>query len=190
MVAFFCLFITGLMAVVLAFIATRSSFVPYVVEIDKLGRSYYGGSPSGVINAQPRYVQATLAEWIKETRSVYVDGSAQKEAVENAFSLINQADEAFSFCSEYFKEQSPFKRAENETVTIEVQGTPLPITETAWEIEWIETIRERNGEVKARELWKATVSVYQQAPKGEEAMMRNPLGLFVRSVSWTRERNL
>ncbi len=44
-----------------------------------------------------------------------------------------------------------------------------------------------NGGAAGLERWTAVVSIVQQTPRTEERMRRNPLGIYVNGLSWSRE---
>lgn len=87
-------------------------------------------------------------------------------------------------------EASPFKRAETETVSIEIVSV-IPQSETAWRIEWTETTRTRDGAIKSSpERMAALVTVYlipATSSTTEAEIRKNPLGLYVKDYSWSRQ---
>ena len=44
-----------------------------------------------------------------------------------------------------------------------------------------------DGSVTGKTTWEAVLSVDTVAPASEEAMLSNPLGLYVVNLSWTRQ---
>ncbi len=72
--------ITLVLAFGLVWVSTRSKFVPYVVEVDKLG--YAIGAPSALTeNTTPistdRMVRYELAAFIRNAREVITDPAAE-----------------------------------------------------------------------------------------------------------------
>jgi type IV secretory pathway TrbF-like protein len=87
------------------------------------------------------------------------------------------------------KKLDPFSRAANETVSVEIASTNQ-ISESAWQVDWKETIRDRDGNLKEPVVrMRAVLNVYT-VPLGrgatEAEIARNPLGIFVRDFNWTR----
>lgn len=168
-------------------LAGKSEFVPYVVEIDKLGRVNNVCAPSSNFKAEKKHIQGALAGWIQGTRSVFSDGSAQRLGVEKSFASISKSDPSFVFLSRFSKEN--WKRSTEETVNVELIGQPLPITEKTWQIEWKEYVKNRAGEVVREEVWQGNFEIYFGTPKSQKTMLYNPLGLFIKSISWTRQQS-
>jgi type IV secretion system protein VirB5 len=85
---------------------------------------------------------------------------------------------------------SPFKRAVKETVSTEIVSV-IPQTPETWQVDWMETTRDRQGVAKAQGVrMRALVTVYTVASTSsttEEQIRNNPLGIYVRDFSWSRQ---
>ncbi|MNL84594.1 VirB8 protein [compost metagenome] len=44
-----------------------------------------------------------------------------------------------------------------------------------------------NGEAAGLDRWTAVLSIVLQAPRTEERLRKNPLGIYINGLSWTRE---
>jgi type IV secretion system protein VirB5 len=75
-------------------------------------------------------------------------------------------------------------------VNIEIETT-LQQTGETWQVDWIETTRDRQGVPKSPpQRWRALVTVYmvETTPETTEEQMRdNPLGIHVRDFSWSKQ---
>jgi len=167
-------------------LASKSEFVPYVVEIDKLGQIRNVSQPNGKFAPDTKHIQGVLTAWLEHTRSVWTDGNASRNSVEKSFSHISKADPSFIFLSEFSK--TNWKRGAEESVTIEVIGEPLPVTKKTWQIEWKEMVKSRTGEPLREEVWKGNFEVYFATPKTQKLILNNPLGLQIRTVSWSKQK--
>jgi type IV secretion system protein VirB5 len=177
----------------MAYIGSQSKFVPMVVEVDKLGQHAASVVADRTQPADPRVVRAAVAAWISDARLVTPDIALQRKAVFQVYAMLAPNDPATNKMNEWLNgtdTSSPFKRAANETVSIEVE-TALQQTEQSWQVEWIETTRDRQGALKAPPLrWRALLTVYSAAatPETTEQQMRdNPLGIHVRDFSWSKQ---
>lgn len=166
--------------------ATQSKIVPYVVEVDRLNVTLPVAPADRAAPSDSRIVRAQLAEWVRDARSVYVDGAAQRASVLEAYALVDQNSAAFKVLNETMQEQDPFKRAQKETVTIDVQSV-LPIGESpnSWRVEWKETVRGRDGTVISSVPWQAAITTTTNPPTTEAGVLKNPLGLYVTAVGWS-----
>jgi type IV secretory pathway TrbF-like protein len=174
-------------------IGSMSRFVPYVVEVDKLGQPV-AVAPANLATAlDPRIVHATVASFIADARLVTPDIALQRKAVFRIYSMLSANDAATAKMQEWLNgtdESSPFKRAANETVSIEITSV-LPQTADTWQVDWIETLRDRQGTMKGKPYrMRALVTVYAlpTTPQTTEEQLRNnPLSIFVRDFAWSRQ---
>jgi type IV secretion system protein VirB5 len=118
-------------------------------------------------------------------RSVYVDAAAQRSVIDEGYAMISRTGSSFKALTDYFRENSPFERAEKETVTVEVH-TVLPVAGNTWRVEWSETTRGRNGEVQKVDEWQSSITVLISPPSDEVTILKNPLGIYIVEYSWTK----
>ncbi len=174
----------------LVVIGTQSRFVPYVVEVDKLGQTMGVGRADKAAVADERVIRATLGSFIRDARMVSFDRHIQNEAIWRLFSMLKQGDPALLKMTEYMKDPntSPTKRAETESVGVEIAAI-LAQSPNTWEITWTETAWNRVGQPVRKQLMRGLLSVYSIPPTSatkEDDILRNPLGLFVKDYSWAR----
>ena len=185
-VAIFCLVLATVSVVGALSLAKKSEFVPYVVEMDKLGRVSNVSFPSTQIDANPAHIRGELAGWIQATRAVFTDGNAQRLMVEKSFAKISKADPAFVDLSSFSK--ANWQRSADESVSIEIVGDPLSITDKSWQVQWREIVKARNGEMLREEIWMGNFEIYFATPRTQKTLLDNPLGLFIRTISWTKQK--
>ena len=167
-------------------LAKKSEFVPYVVEMDKLGRISNVSFPTNTIDAKPAYIRGELAGWVQATRTVSSDGNAQRLLVEKSFAKISKSDPAFIDLGSFSKVN--WQRSADETVSVEIVGDPLSITEKSWQVQWKEIVKARNGEMMREEIWMGNFEIYFSTPRTQKTLLDNPLGLFIRTISWTKQK--
>lgn len=173
-------------------IGSQSRFVPYVVEVDKLGQPVAVAPASQAAAVDQRVVHASVASFISDARLVTPDIALQRKAVFRLYSMLSANDPATAKANEWLNgtdESSPFKRAARETVSIEVLSV-LPQTPDTWQVDWTETVRDRQGALKGQPFrMRALVTVYTvpATPQTTEEQVRNnPLGIYVRDFSWSK----
>ncbi len=171
-------------------IGSQSKFIPYVVEVDKLGQAAAAGPLMAASKIDPRLINATVAEFITDGRLVTPDVAVQRKAIFRIYAHLAANDPATQKMNEWLngsQESTPFQRATREMVSIEIRSV-LPQSPDTWQVDWLETIRDRQGVVTGRVNWRALVTVYTAATnrRTEEEMRMNPLGVFVRDFSWSR----
>ena len=109
------------------------------------------------------------------------------------YSMLSANDPATAKTNEWLngsEDSSPFKRAAKETVSTEILSV-IPQTPDTWQVDWMETTRDRQGVVKGLPVrMRALVTVYTVATTPnttEEQVRNNPLGIYVRDFSWSKQ---
>ncbi|CAI10542.1 TrbF protein of DNA transfer system (plasmid) [Aromatoleum aromaticum EbN1] len=173
-------------------IGSQSKFIPYVVEVDKLGQMVAAGPVTAAAKADPRVVHASVAEFIGDARIVTPDVALQRKAVFRVYAKLSPNDPATAKMNEWLNghpEASPFKRAEKEMVNVEIK-TVLQQSPDTWQVDWVETSRDRQGIVKGQPVtMRALVTVYTaevSSQTTDEQLRNNPMSVFVRDFSWSR----
>jgi type IV secretory pathway TrbF-like protein len=193
--------LTGILSLLIAlgavggvvYIGSQSKFIPYVVHVDKLGQAAAVAPAQRAAPADTRVVLAAVAAWVADIRTVTPDIALQRKAVYRVYSMLAPNDAATAKSNQWLngtEDSSPFKRAAKETVSVEMSSI-LPQTADTWQVDWIETVRDRQGLVKGQpQRWRALVTVYLVPPTAdttEEQMRNNPLGIYVREFSWSKQ---
>jgi type IV secretion system protein VirB5 len=177
----------------MTYIGSQSKFIPYVVEVDRLGQRQAVGPADRAAPVDQRVVHAAVADWIGSMRLVTPDIALQRKAVFKVYSMLAPNDPATAKTNEWLngtEESSPFKRAAKETASIEIASV-IPQTPDTWQVDWTETVRDRQGVKKGEpQRWRALVTVYTMPTTPDttdEDMRNNPLGVHVRDFSWSKQ---
>ena len=169
----------------MAYIGAQNKMVPYVVEVDKLGAAVAVQRADIPMVANAASIKAHLARWIQNTRSIYLDVAAEKQALKEAYASINNNGPGSGTLNDYFQQHEPFKQAENESVSVQVESVQ-PISTKTWRIEWQEDHRARDGRLVSSLEQQATVSIVISPPTDEATILVNPLGIYIDSFSWSQ----
>lgn len=166
-------------------LGSQNRFVPYVIQVDKLGAAVAVGQATEAQSVEPKMIRAQLARWIAATRGVVVDAAAQRQMIKDAYAGVNSRSSAYGELNDFFRGNQPFSRAAVEGVTVDIQSV-LPISRDTWRVEWVETRRGRDGRLLSTSTWQSTITVAIQAPSDEAGILKNPLGIYVNAFSWQR----
>ncbi len=162
----------------------------YIVQVDKQGsiqtvRSIDTKPDARVLSG---VVSKQLINWIQDTRDVSVDAQIEREHVSEAYSYIQKDTPAMTKINEHFQKNDPFKRAEKETVYVDITSI-LRLKDGAYQIQWQEkTMNRQNGRlIKAAETWSAVCYTEILPPLDERSLLRNPTGLIIKDFNWSKE---
>jgi type IV secretion system protein VirB5 len=181
--------LSGLIALVatsgLISLSLRSHVVPFVVLVDNLSRPVASGIAEQASGNDDRLKRASIFTWIENLRLVTADGVSQRRAIDRVYAEIANGTAAQTFISDFYRADPPSKRAQTETVSVDVNSV-LPTSDRTYEVEWVETTRDLYGAVKATDRWKGSFSVAINPPKDERQARVNPVGLYVTNASWAK----
>ena len=174
-------------------IGSQSKFVPYVIEVDKLGQTLAVSVADKAAPADPRIVSSLLARAITLARMVTPDVVVQRNAIFELYASPDSSDPAALKMQEYLgsdSDTSPFKRAAKETVDVQITSV-IPQSDETWQVDWMETVRARgDGSIISRFRMRALVRIYVVPPTNrtsEEQIRKNPLGIFIRDFNWSKQ---
>ena len=170
-------------------IGSQSKFVPYVIEVDKLGQTLPVSVADKAAPADPRIVSSLLARAITLARMVTPDVVVQRNAIFELYASLDSSDPAaLKIGSD--SDTSPFKRAAKETVDVQITSV-IPQSDETWQVDWMETVRARgDGSIISRFRMRALVRIYVVPPTNrtsEEQIRKNPLGIFIRDFNWSKQ---
>jgi type IV secretion system protein TrbF len=176
------------------YIGSQTKFVPHIIEVDKLGQPLAIGAAEGLNDANKQLViRSRLASLVSDARMVTPDAQLQTDAIYRVYASITHNDPAMEKMNHWYNgsdKSTPFVRAQKETVSVQIDSA-LPLSEETWQLDWTETTRDRQGsEAKPPEKWRALITVYLVAPTPEtteEQLFKNPLGIYVKDFSWSKQ---
>jgi type IV secretion system protein VirB5 len=183
--------ITGMLMAVIGFSyalyqSTQVKLVPYIVEVDKLGTAATAGYPQQIEYADPRVVRATLGSFVTNFRSVTPDTVVQKQYIDRAYAHLRSSDPATEKVNAWFRSNSPFDRAREKTVAIEVNNI-VPLSNQSYQIDWTEYERDRQGKEIATRRFRGIATVTLTPPQDEAVIRLNAIGLYLKDFDWTAQ---
>ena len=174
-------------------IGSQSKFVPYVVQVNNLGEAVAVSRADTAAVADQRVIHASVASFINDLRLVTPDIALQRRAIFRAYAMLSTNDPATVKANEWFggdENSSPFKRAETETVNVEIISV-IPQSEETWQVDWLEKVYDRQGHLAEPPFkMRALLRVYTQPPTQnttEEQIRNNPLGIYIQDYSWSKQ---
>src|ERR1700683_1894888 len=115
--------------------STRSRFIPYVVEVDKLGYGLTVPKPlipstdPVLVDRMERY---EVASFIRNSRSVSNDPSAEQHMLNDMLAHAKGAAD------------NPSKKAEQQTISVQIDSI-LELSAHSFQVRWTEQARDRMG---------------------------------------------
>ncbi|OYR32708.1 virB8 family protein [Brucella lupini] len=168
------------------YLSTQVKLVPYIVEVDKLGNTVSGGFPQQIEYADARVVRATLGNFVASFRSITPDAVVQKQYIDRTYALLRTSDPSTQKVNAWFRGNSPFEKAVNATIAIEVNNI-VALSNQTYQIDWTEYERDRKGKEVATRRFRGIATVAITSPQDEATIRLNPIGVYVTDFDWTAQ---
>jgi type IV secretion system protein TrbF len=183
LMAFGCLGLALLMGGALVWRAGQALVTPYVIEVESAGQVRAVGEALTPYHPTDAQIAFHLERFITNVRSLSIDPVVVRKGWIEAYDFTT--DHGAAVLNEYARTHDPFARIGQETVSVEVTSVVRASSDT-FQVRWIER-RFVNGSAAATERWTAMVSIVLQPPHTEARLRRNPLGIYVNGLNWSRE---
>jgi len=177
----------------MVWLSNRSRYIPYVVEVDKLGYSLTVPqplTPSSVPDVTARMQRYEVAAFIRNARAVSIDPQVEHEMLNSL--LAHARGAADRFLDAYYHSEgfthNPFKIAERQTVSVQIDSI-LQLSPQSYQVRWTEMQHDLNGvELASPTHWEAVLQTQITPPNSDAAILSNPLGFYVTQISWTQQQ--
>lgn len=183
LMAFGSMSLALLMAGGLVWRSAQSIVTPYVIEVDQAGQVRAVGEAATPYQPADAQIAFHLARFISGVRSLSIDPIVVRQSWLEAYDYTT--DKGTAVLNDYARTNDPFSRIGQQSVAVQVNSV-VRASDTSFQVRWTER-RYVNGEAAGLDRWTAVLSIVLQAPRTEERLRKNPLGIYVNGLSWTRE---
>jgi type IV secretion system protein VirB5 len=87
--------------------------------------------------------------------------------------------------NEFARANDPFANVGQSSIAIEVTSV-IRASQNSFQVRWVER-KFSNGAASATERWTAILTIVMTMPRDESHLRKNPLGLYVDGLNWSRE---
>ncbi len=183
LIAFGNLGLAAGLAAALVWQATRGTIVPWVVQVDQLGQAQ--AVAPAITDYRPSDAQIAwyLAQFIGQVRSVGFDPIIVRQDWLKAYDFVT--DRGALALNDYARTNDPFAKIGKAQVAVDVSSV-IRASPDSFRIAWVER-RYENDSLAATERWTAIVTIVIETPHDAEKLRRNPLGVFVHAINWSKE---
>ncbi len=161
----------------------QSRVVPYVVEVDRLGEARAVTPAATEYQATDPQIAWHLGKFIVHVRSRSLDPVLMRANWLSAYDFATER--ASLFLGEYARAANPFAEVGRRTVSVQVTSV-VRASDSSFQVKWTEQEYER-GALADTSRWTAILTVKIKPPRAAEVLRKNPLGLYVDAIDWSRE---
>ena len=164
-------------------LASQSRVTPYVVQVDKFGAVQAIGPATQNYTPTDAEIAWYLARFVTDVRSLSLDPVVVRRNWLEAYDYAT--DHGAVFLNQYAQANDPFKAVGERTVSVQITSV-VRVSDGSFQVKWVEQIFEHDALART-EHWTAILSVVTKQPTTAEILKKNPLGLYVNGVNWSRE---
>ena len=175
--------ISALLAGGLIWQSARGSITPWVVQVDKFGEAQAVAPADSNHRPSDPQIAFHLARFIENVRGVPADAVVLRQNWMRSYDFVT-ARGALAL-NDHARRNDPFVLVGKSQVAVDVSSV-IRASDSSFRISWIER-RYQDGSLVATERWSAIVTVVIQMPRTPDALRKNPLGVFVNALNWSKE---
>lgn len=182
--AFFgALGLSGALTAALIWQNARGTIVPWVVEVDRLGEARSVAPAEAGFNPSDPQIAFHLARFIEHVRALPDDPVVVRTNWLRAYDFVS--DRGALALNDYARNNDPFAVIGREQVAVDVTSV-IRASPQSFRVAWTER-RYRDGALAGTSRWTAILGVAVQPPRTPDALSKNPLGILVTSINWSKE---
>ncbi|MEM7569915.1 MAG: conjugal transfer protein TrbF [Pseudomonadota bacterium] len=163
--------------------SSSSLITPYVVELESNGDIRAVKSAIAHYDPTDAQIAHQLAAFIQNVRSVSIDPIVVRENWLKAYAYTT--DQAALSLNQYARDHDPFAEVGKRSVSVTVASV-VRSSADSFELRWRETTY-LSGVQQSQATHTAILSVILKPPTTEETLHRNPLGLYVHGINWSKD---
>jgi type IV secretion system protein TrbF len=161
----------------------RGTIVPWVVQVDRLGEAQAVAPADSDYSPTDPQIAFHLARFIEQVRAIPDDPIVVRQNWLRAYDFVT--DRGALVLNDYARTNDPFALIGREQVGIDVTSV-IRASPTSFRVAWVER-RYRDGSLADTSRWTAILTIVVQTPRTPDALRKNPLGIFVNAINWSKE---
>lgn len=183
LMAFGALILSGGLSAGLVWQAARGRITPWVVQVDKLGEAEVVAPASAGYQPTDPQIAWHLARFIEDVRGLPTDPIILRKDWLRAYDYVT--DRGAAALNDYARTNDPFANLGKIQVSVEVSSV-IRASPDSFRVAWVER-RYENGSSSATERWTSILTIVIQTPHDVDRLRKNPLGVFVNAINWSKE---
>jgi len=175
--------LAGLFGISTILLMLRPAAVPFVIEASQTGEAKLVGPATAAYQPNDAQISYHLARYIEMVRSLPADPVVVRQNWLRAYDWTTQ--QGAQTLNAMGKERDPLREVGKMNVAVEVLSI-VRASPTSFQLRWREKTF-TNGVLIASDRYTGVATIVIDQPKTPEILQRNPLGLYVHALSWSRD---
>lgn len=163
--------------------SARGTVVPWVVQVDKLGQAQAVAPATADYAPSDPEIAWYLAHFIEMVRSLPADPIIVRQNWLQAYDFTTTSGS--QALNDYARANDPFAKLGHQQIAIDVSSV-IRASPSSFRVEWVEH-RYQDGALAETSRWTAILTVAIQPPTSADVLRKNPLGIYVTAINWSKE---
>ncbi|MBV9840615.1 MAG: conjugal transfer protein TrbF [Sphingomonadaceae bacterium] len=183
LMAFGSLLLSGGLAAALVWTSATGRIVPWVVQVDRVGQAQAVAPADADYRPTDPQIAFHLARFIEAVRGIPADPIILRQNWLRAYDYTSTSGAAA--LNDYARTNDPFAKLGHQQVAVDVSSV-IRASPSSFRVAWTER-HYQDGALAATERWTAILTVAIQTPRDPETLKKNPLGVYVTALNWSKE---
>jgi type IV secretion system protein VirB5 len=163
--------------------STHGAIVPWVVQVNKLGEAQAVAPAIADYTPSDPQIAWYLAQFIQDVRALPADPVVVRQNWLQAYAFTTTAGAAA--LNDYARADDPFAKLGKQQIAVDVSSV-IRASPESFRVAWVER-RYLDGALADTTRWTAILTVAIQPPTDADRLRKNPLGVYVNAINWSKE---
>ena len=166
----------------------KAHVIPFVVEVDTLGRAQAMTELKDVPINDERIIRAFIFHYLDRARTIASDPEIIKQYLGDVYKDSIESVQR-NFLDPYYLANNPLDFMQKKGTRYIEPKVFLKQDENTYSVEWVEYERNYDNQLLSETRYKGLISIVQVPPTNSDSFKDNPdnpFGFYVTSVSWTK----
>ena len=163
--------------------SARGTITPWVVQVDKLGQAQAVAPATADYRPTDPQIAWYLAHFIQEVRGIPADPIILRQDWLDAYNFVT--DKGALVLNDYARTNDPFSKIGKTQISVDVASV-IRASDDSFRVEWVER-HYVDDALTSTERWSAILTIVVQTPTDADRLKKNPLGVYVHALNWSKE---
>ncbi|MBN9508283.1 MAG: conjugal transfer protein TrbF [Alphaproteobacteria bacterium] len=163
--------------------SARGTITPWVVQVDKLGQAQAVAPATADYRPTDPQIAWYLAHFIQEVRGIPADPIILRQDWLDAYNFVT--DKGALVLNDYARTNDPFSKIGKTQISVDVASV-IRASDDSFRVEWVER-HYVDDALTSTERWSAILTIVVQTPTDADRLKKNPLGIYVHALNWSKE---
>jgi len=163
--------------------SARGTITPWVVQVDRLGEAQAVAPATAGYRPTDPQIAWYLARFMEQVRSVAADPIVVRQNWLRAYDFTT--DKGAIALNDYARSNDPFANIGKVQVAVDISSV-IRASPDSFRVAWEER-RYEDGSLASTTRWSAIVTIVVQTPATPDGLRKNPLGIYVNAINWSKE---